>query len=72
MFFSGIREGEILALTLNDFDEIIVHTQSNSYDLSYDNKLIQCVVFLYNKRGGTKQKMLKQTPIMSSGHVWEK
>ena len=35
----------------SSFDEIIVHTQSNSYDLSYDNKLIQCVVFLYNKRG---------------------
>lgn len=33
------------------FDEIINHTNSNSYDLSYDSKLIQCVVFLYNKRG---------------------
>ena len=33
------------------FDEIINHTNSNFYDLSYDNKLIQCVVFLYNKRG---------------------
>lgn len=33
------------------FDEIINHTNSNSYDLSYNNKLIQCVVFLYNKRG---------------------
>ena len=35
----------------SSFDEIMIHTQSNSYDLSYDTKLIQCVVFLYNKRG---------------------
>ena len=33
------------------FDEIIDHTQSDKYNLKYDSKLIQCVVFLYNKRG---------------------
>ena len=49
---SDTKKDELLRDYIKDsFVEIVRYTHSNSYDLSYDSKLIQCVVFLYNKRG---------------------